>query len=134
MPDARGLGYHVFHFASHQEFGPVMRIFGLGLPELLIILAIVCILFGPVLFKKINKQVKATGKAAKKGIENGAKAAGSDVDLDHIDKSVVLDKVESFQDRVDKMFEEDEEDEPAKTADKTSDSTQATEKDEKSNA
>lgn len=114
-----------------------MRIFGLGLPELLIILAIVCILFGPVLFKKINKQVKATGKAAKKGIENGAKAAGSDVDLDHIDKSVVLDKVESFQDRVDKMFEEDEEDEedePAKTADKTSDSTQTTEKDEKSNA
>ena len=111
-----------------------MRIFGLGLPELLIILAIVCILFGPVLFKKINKQVKATGKAAKKGIENGAKAASSDVDLDHIDKSVVLDKVESFQDRVDKMFEEDEEDEPAKTADKTSDSTQTTEKDEKSNA
>lgn len=111
-----------------------MRIFGLGVPELLIILAIVCILFGPVLFKKINKQVKATGKAAKKGIENGAKAAGSDVDLDHIDKSVVLDKVESFQDRVDKMFEEDEEDEPAKTADKTSDSTQTTEKDEKSNA
>ena len=111
-----------------------MGIFGLGLPELLIILAIVCILFGPVLFKKINKQVKATGKAAKKGIENGAKAAGSDVDLNHIDKSVVLDKVESFQDRVDKMFEEDEEDEPAKTADKTSDSTQTTEKDEKSNA
>lgn len=110
-----------------------MGIFGLGLPELLIILAIVCILFGPVLFKKINKQVKATGKAAKKGIENGAKAAGSDVDLDHIDKSVVLDKVESFQDRVDKMFEEDEEDEPAKTADKTSDSTQTTEKDEKPN-
>ena len=108
-----------------------MRIFGLGLPELLIILAIVCILFGPVLFKKINKQVKATGKAAKKGIENGAKAAGSDVDLDHIDKSVVLDKVESFQDRVDKMFEEDE---PAKTADKTSDSTPTTEKDEKSSA
>ena len=29
MPDARGLGYHVSHFASHQEFGPVMRIFGL---------------------------------------------------------------------------------------------------------
>lgn len=112
----------------------VMRIFGLGLPELLIILAIVCILFGPVLFKKLNKQVKATGKAAKKGIENGAKAAGSDVDLDHIDKNAVLDKVESFQDRVDKMFEDDDEDEPAKTADKTPASTEVAEKDEKPSA
>ncbi len=111
-----------------------MRIFGLGLPELLIILAIVCILFGPVLFKKLNKQVKATGKAAKKGIENGAKAAGSDVDLDHIDKNAVLDKVESFQDRVDKMFEDDDENEPAKTADKTPASTKAAEKDEKPSA
>lgn len=111
-----------------------MRIFGLGLPELLIILAIICILFGPALFKKLNKQVKETGKAAKKGIENGAKAAGADVDLDHVDKNAVLDKVENFQDRVDKMFEDDEEDEPAKTADKTSDSTQTTEKDEKPNA
>mgnify|MGYP006912479575 CR=1 FL=1 len=96
-----------------------MRIFGLGLPELLIILAIVCILFGPVLFKKLNKQVKETGKAAKKGIENGAKAAGSDVDLDHIDKETVLDKVENFQNRVDKMFEDD--DEPsAKSSDEKS--------------
>lgn len=111
-----------------------MRIFGLGLPELLIILAIVCILFGPVLFKKLNKQVKATGKAAKKGIENGAKAAGSDVDLDHIDKTAVLDKVESFQDRVDKMFEDDDEDESAKATDKASDSTGAAEKDEKPSA
>lgn len=111
-----------------------MRIFGLGLPELLIILAIVCILFGPVLFKKLNKQVKATGKAAKKGIENGAKAAGSDVDLDHIDKNAVLDKVESFQDRVDKMFEDDDEDESAKTADKAPASTEVAEKDEKPSA
>ncbi len=111
-----------------------MRIFGLGLPELLIILAIICILFGPALFKKLNKQVKETGKAAKKGIENGAKAAGTDVDLDHVDKNAVLDKVESFQDRVDKMFEDDDEDEPAKAADRIGDSTQATEKDEKPGA
>ena len=128
------MGYHVSHSASLKSLERVMRIFGLGLPELLIILAIVCILFGPVLFKKLNKQVKATGKAAKKGIENGAKAAGSDVDLDHIDKNAVLDKVESFQDRVDKMFADDDEDEPAKAADKTSTSTEAAEKDEKPSA
>ena len=97
-----------------EEVERIMRIFGLGLPELLIILAIVCILFGPALFKKLNEQVKETGEAAKKGIENGAKAAGTNVDLDHIDKNAVLDKVESFQDRVDKMFEDDEEKQPAK--------------------
>lgn len=128
------MGYHVSHSASFKSLERVMRIFGLGLPELLIILAIVCILFGPVLFKKLNKQVKATGKAAKKGIENGAKAAGSDVDLDHIDKNAVLDKVESFQDRVDKMFEDDDEDEPAKATDKAPASTKAAEKDEKPSA
>lgn len=86
-----------------------MRIFGLGIFELLIILAIVCVLFGPALFKKLNKQVKATGKAVKQGIESGAKAAGTEVDLDSIDKSSVLDKVEGFQDRIDKMFAEDDE-------------------------
>ena len=88
-----------------------MRIFGMGVPELLIILAIICVLFGPVLFKKLGKQVKATGKAAKKGIENGAHAAGKDIDFDSINKDTVLDKVEGFQDRVDKMFEDDDDDE-----------------------
>ena len=85
-----------------------MRIFGLGVPELVIILIIVCVLFGPVLFKKLGKQVKATGKAAKKGIESGAAAAGKSVDLDNVDKGSVLDKVEGFQDRIDKMFQEEE--------------------------
>lgn len=88
-----------------------MRIFGMGIPELLIIVLIICVLFGPMLFKKINGQVKKTGTAAKKAVENGAKAAGTDADLGSIDKSVILDKVESFQDRVDKMFADAEEDE-----------------------
>lgn len=87
-----------------------MRIFGMGTFELLIILAIVVILFGPALFVKINKRVKKTGKAAKTAVENGSKAAGTEVDLDSIDKSKILDKVESFQDRVDKMFADAEED------------------------
>ncbi len=88
----------------------------MGLPELIIILLIVCVLFGPVLFKKLNKQAKATAKAAKKGIEGGAKAAGKDVNLDDVDKDTVLDKVEGFQDRVDKMFADAEEEEAAEAA------------------
>lgn len=93
-----------------------MRIFGMGPVELIIIVLIICVLFGPVLFKKLNKQVKETGKAAKKGIENGAKAAGKDVDLDNIDKASVLDHVENFQNRVDKMFEDDEDATPESEA------------------
>ncbi len=87
-----------------------MRIFGLGPLELIIIIAIVCVLFGPIIFKKLNKQVKATGKAAKKGIESGAKAAGTDIKVDEINKDSVLDKVESIQNRVDKMFDDAEKD------------------------
>lgn len=91
------------------------RIFGLSLVELLIIVAIICILFGPVLFKKINAQVKKTGKAAKSAVEGGAKAAGTEVDFNAITKDKVLDKVESLQDRVDKMFEDDSDEEAVAT-------------------
>ena len=87
-----------------------MRVFGLGPLELVIIIAIICVLFGPVIFKKLNKQVKATGKAAKKGIDDGAKAAGTDIKVDEINKDTVLDKVENIQNRVDKMFDDAEKD------------------------
>lgn len=95
------------HEWKREKWDFTMRIFGMGIPELLIILAIVCVLFGPVLFKKLHKQAKATGQAAKKGLENGAKAAGKDIDLDNIDKGTVLDKIEGFQNKVDKMFDDD---------------------------
>lgn len=109
-----------------------MRIFGLGLPELIIIVLIVCVLFGPVLFKKLNKQVRATGKAAKKSIEGGAKAAGKDVDLDNLGKDGVLEKVESFQDHIDKMFSDDDEAQakPAAAAEPAAEKTLAAEKKE----
>lgn len=101
-----------------------MKLFGIiGIPELIIIVVIICVLFGPALFKKINKQVKATGKAARKGIENGTKAAGADVDLDNIDKDAVLDKIEGLQNHVDKMFNSDEDDADEAPAASTSDSS-----------
>lgn len=82
-----------------------MKLFGIfGVWEIIIIVAIICLLFGPSLFKKINTQVKKTGKAAKSAVENGAKAAGTDVDLGTINKDTLLDKVEGLQNRVDKMF------------------------------
>lgn len=88
-----------------------MKLFGIiGVPELIIILIIVCLLFGPSLFKKINSQVRKTGKAAKAAVENGAKAAGTEVDLNAVNKDVIMNKVENLQDRVDKMFESAEED------------------------
>lgn len=115
---ARLMEYHV-HERKLEKWDFTMRIFGMGIPELLIILAIVCVLFGPVLFKKLHKQAKATGQAAKKGLENGAKAAGKDIDLDNIDKGTVLDKIEGFQNKVDKMFDDDDADEGDGAKDQT---------------
>lgn len=103
-----------------------MKLFGvIGVWELVIILVIVCLIFGPALFKKLGKQMKKTGNAAKSAVENGAHAAGKDVDFDSMDKSKILDKVESFQDRVDKMFDDDDADseEPEKTEAKKDDAS-----------
>lgn len=84
-----------------------MRIFGLGMPELVVILLIVCVICGPALFKKLGKRAKTVGKAAGKGLEDGAKNAGVDVDKlkeENKGKSVA-ERIESFQDKVDEHLE-----------------------------
>lgn len=83
-----------------------MRIFGLGIPELIIILVVILLIFGPGLFKKLNKQLKKTGQAAKRGLEAGTEAAGKKVDLDNVSKDDILDKVENLQDKMDEKLDE----------------------------
>lgn len=84
-----------------------MRIFGMGAPELIIILVIVCVLCGPALFKKLGKRAKNVGKAAVKGIETGATNAGVDVDKikEENKGKTVAERIESFQDKVDEKLE-----------------------------
>ncbi len=84
-----------------------MRIFGMGGPELIIILVIICVLCGPALFKKVGKRAKSVGKAAVKGIETGATNAGVDVDKikEENKGKTVAERIESFQDKVDEKLE-----------------------------
>lgn len=86
-----------------------MRIGPLGLPEIIIIVVIIAVLFGPSLFTKLGKRIKQTGDAAKKGIEAGAAEAGKDVDLDSAKKGSVMETIDSFQDKLDEKLTEAEE-------------------------
>ncbi len=89
-----------------------MRIFGMGVMEIAIILVIVCLIFGPVLFKKIGKRGKDTFDSAKKGLENGAKQNDKDLDFDSFSKDDLMDGITKLQDRVDDMFKEEAEAKP----------------------
>ncbi len=85
-----------------------MKIFGLGMPELIIILIIIVVLCGPALFKKLGNRGKKMVNAAKAGLEDGAKTAGVDVDKikeDAKGKSAA-ERLENFQDKVDKKLDE----------------------------
>ena len=55
-----------------------MKIFGLGMPELLIILAIVCLLFGPKYLPKLGKALGKTVSALREGLNNGKTEAQAD--------------------------------------------------------
>lgn len=86
-----------------------MHIGPVGVTEIIIILIIVAVIFGPSLFTKLGKRLKKTGDAAKKGIEVGAHEAGKDVNLDNVKKKDVMDSVESFQDKMDEKLTKAEE-------------------------
>lgn len=88
-----------------MRFGP------LGPLELLIIIVIIAIIFGPSLFKKFGKRVKQTAEGAKEGIEAGARENGKDLRLEEVDKDSIMDKVTAFQDKVDEKLTEAEREE-----------------------
>lgn len=88
-----------------------MKIFGLGMPELIIILVIIVVLCGPALFKKLGSRTKKVAKAAKVGIEDGATKAGVDVEKVKAEGAgkTGLEKLEDFQDKLDKKLDEKDE-------------------------
>ncbi len=77
-----------------------MKIFGLGIPELVIILVIIVVLLGPTLFTRLRKRTDSAVKGAKEGIEAGKEAADVKPDPEMEGKST-MEKVEHFQDKVD---------------------------------
>lgn len=57
-----------------------MSIFGMGVPELLVILAIALLLFGPKNLPKLGKSLGATVKSIREGMDEGeGKAKDADV-------------------------------------------------------
>lgn len=93
-----------------------MRIGPFGIVEILIIVLIIAVIFGPSLFKKFGKRVKKTAESAKEGIEAGARENGSDLKLDEVNKDTIMDKVTEFQDRLDEKLTEAEKEEESKQA------------------
>ena len=100
----------------HKAFAGVgkettMKLFGIiGVWELAIVIVIIAVIFGPAIFVKAHKRMKKTGQAAKKGLREGAKKAGIDVDGTNPDGSqkTAVDHINDFQDRVDDWFESKE--------------------------
>ena len=93
-----------------------MHIGPLGLPEIIIIVVIIAVIFGPNLFVKLGKRAKKTLEGAKMGIEEGAKENGKDLKLDEVKPGNVMDKVSELQDKLDEKLTEAEKEEAEKEA------------------
>ena len=66
-----------------------MRIFGMGMPELIIILAVILLIFGP---KNLPKLGSALGKTVK-NLRDGM-GAGKDKEIEEADDEEVVEEVE----------------------------------------
>lgn len=95
--------------ASRRLF--TVRIFGLGMPELVIIVVIIVVLCGPVLFKKLGGRTKKVAKAAKAGLESGATNAGVDVEKAKAanEGKSALEKLGDLQDKLDEKLDDKKE-------------------------
>jgi sec-independent protein translocase protein TatA len=88
-----------------------MKIFGLGLPELLIILAVILVIFGPTIIKRLKGSGAAARDAAKK-TRDAMRDSLDDDDEEEEKKKPVRKKKVSAPKRLDpaedKEFDEDE--------------------------
>jgi hypothetical protein len=71
-----------------------MSIFGMGVPELLVILAIALLLFGPKNLPKLGKSLGATVKSIREGMDEGEGKA-KDTDVTDVSDTVEEETVDS---------------------------------------
>ncbi len=71
-----------------------MRIFGMGVPELLVILAVVLLIFGPKNLPKLGSALGRTVKNLREGMGTAGKKAEEEADAENVEKVVEGEAVE----------------------------------------
>ena len=85
-----------------------MKIFGLGVPELLIILAVALLIFGPKNLPKLGNALGRTVKGIREGMGGGAKAEAEEEVVEEVEeKPVRKKKVASTAKTAEKAAEEE---------------------------
>lgn len=77
-------------------------IFGLGMPELIVILAVVLVIFGPKNLPKLGKSLGKTAKSIREGMDEAEAEAGKDKATEAAD--VVVEKPADAEDADDGKF------------------------------